>query len=103
MMLAGSIGVALFLSPYIVNFLPFQSSLSSIGTDGGVSAESRIVECACCIGSTYLLETQILKQKIADTDMNTKLMIILASDFVSTYGQEYLAQTPLQFIAGSGI
>ena len=103
MMLAGSVGAAFLMAPYISDMLPFESTLSSIGNDGGVSFEARIVECTLGVGATFALEKFILKQPIAEQDISTKLMLVVGSDFLSTYISEYLSAQPLQFVAGTGI
>ena len=103
MALAAAVGISLFVAPYISNALPFESTLSSIGNDGGVSFEARLVECVLGVGAAYGIQTFAFKEPINAKDMTTKLMLVVGSDFISTYASEYLNAQPLQFIAGTGI
>jgi hypothetical protein len=101
MMLAGSFGAALFAAPYLAKMLPLESMVSSIGNDGGESAELRICEIGLGLGGTYVLEKYVLKQVIAEKDISTKLLLVVGSDFISEYISDYLGGRPLNFVSGT--
>ena len=103
MLLGAGVGAAFFAAPYVSNMLPFESTLSSIGTDGGVSAEARVVECGLGLGMTYLIEEYVLNNGFHQEDLSRKMACIVGADFISTYLSEYLSAQPLAFVSGTGI
>ena len=103
MYLGAAVGLGFFAAPYLAQLLPLEKVVSSVGNDNGASAELRICEVGLGLGSVYVLEEYVLKQKIAEQDLGTKMMIIVGADFISEYISDYLSQKPLQFVAGSGL
>ena len=101
--MAAAVGVAFLAAPYISNALPFESTLSSIGNDNGISAEARLVECALGVGAAYGIEQYIFKQEIQSSDLTTKLMLVVGSNFISTYASEYLNGEALVYVKGTGL
>ena len=101
--LAGAVGISLFLAPYIAKAMPFESTLSSIGTDGGISAELRVCEVAISLASAYGIEQYVFKQEILEVDLTTKMMLIVGSGFIAEYATDYLSGNKLNYIEGTGL
>ena len=103
MLLGAGVGVSFFLAPYISNALPFESTLSSIGTDNGISAEARLVECLLGIGSTFVIEEYILNNGFHTDDLSRKIMCIVGADLIATYATAYINGEALVYIKGTGL
>ena len=103
MTLAAALGASLFLAPYVAKMLPLEGSLSSIGNDGGITAEARLCEVGISLASTYGIEMYVFKEAIAPKDITTKMVLVIASSFVSEYANDYLSGQKLNYIEGTGL
>ena len=103
MTLAASLGASLFLAPYVAKMLPLESTLSSIGNDGGITAEARLCEVGISLASTYGIEMYVFKETVAPKDITTKMILVIASSFVSEYANDYLSGQKLNYIEGTGL
>ena len=101
--LAGALGAALFIAPYIAKALPLESTLSSIGTDGGVTAELRLCEIGASLAATYGIEMYVFKETVNPKDITTKMILVVASSFISEYCNDYLSGQKLNYIEGTGL
>ena len=101
MMLAGSLGISLLAAPYLAKMLPLEGSLSSIGNDGGITAEARLCEVGLGLAGTYGMEIYVFKETVAPKDITTKMVLVIASSFISEYANDYLTNQKLNYIEGA--
>ena len=101
MKLAAALGASLFLAPYVAKMLPLEGSLSSIGNDGGITAESRLCEVGLGLAGTYGMEIYVFKETVVPKDITTKMILVVASSFVSEYANDYLTNQKLNYIEGA--
>ena len=100
MMLAGSLGISLFAAPYLAKMLPLESTLSTIGNDGGITAEARLCEVGLGLAGTYGMEIYVFKEDVNPKDITTKMILVVASSFISEYCNDYLTNQKLNYIEG---
>ena len=103
MALAGALGISLFAAPYLAKMLPLESTLSSIGTDNGITAELRLCEIGISLASTYGMEIYVFKEDVNPKDITTKMLLVVASSFISEYANDYLSGQKLNYIEGTGL
>ena len=103
MMLAGSLGISLFAAPYLAKMLPLESTLSTIGNDGGITAEARLCEVGLGLAGTYGMEIYVFKEDVNPKDITTKMLWVVASSFISEYCNDYLSGQKLNYIEGTGL
>ena len=99
-MFGTAVGASIYVAPYIATIVPPLSSLATIpfGTDNGKSLELALIELGAGVGLTLVLDKFVLKR--ASGNMLKKVGVVVLSDFVGEYANDYMTKQPLNYISG---
>ena len=90
------VGVGSYISSLTPAFLPNDTSGSNLYTGKGVM--DRTFEVGGGLASSFIISKYITKDN-NNCPMTTKLLVVVASDFIAEYAKDFLTTQPMAFLS----
>ena len=91
-----STGLGIGLGSYIGGMIP-PVIPDSAGLYTGSAVQTRVVEVGGGLAATYVISKYMTKQN-NNTSLTSKILVVLATDFISEYIADYATSQPLAYL-----